>query len=124
MKKSYLFILGTFNDVDHQTPVIWKMAKAGYPVRILFVDRNSNMDIEKDAHLRFLKKETGCSIEYYYSLKEHWLRLPNRPFIFLRNPLIAKGLRLLDSWMRRFVWTERWAESILTKINPALCNRR
>jgi hypothetical protein len=121
MKKSFVFILGSHNDMDNISPIAWKMAKTGHESRIIFLDRNSNIDAALDPRLKFLKKDAGVRIDYFYALPESSLRLPNRPLLKSANPLLVKILRMFLGWMNRFVWTDAWAEQTLKKMNPAVC---
>lgn len=118
--KPFLFILKLFNDIDQQAPVIWKMASLGYPVRVVFLDKNLNMDIQENPHLRFLASFPNCQINYYYALKEAWPRFSNKPLLKSSNPILVKLFRLFVKVMRIFVWTDRWIEKVLIKINPSI----
>ena len=65
--KRVLFLLRTYNDIDHITPVIWKTVTSGWPTFFLFVDK----DYSEDYRIRFLEahgaeKIRSISIEWYY----------------------------------------------------------
>ena len=120
MSKPVLFLLKLFNDTDQQAPVIWKMASRGYPVRVLFLDKNVNLDIRENPHLRFLATFPNCRIDYYYALKESRFRLPNRPLLNSSNPVLLKFVRGFIAFMRKTVWTGRWMNRILREINPSI----
>src|SRR3989344_784396 len=119
MEKTYLFILRVYNDIDHIAPVIWKMRKMGRHVRVVFMDLNANIDIRQEPLLKFLTNE-GCPVHYYYALPEALLRFPNRPFVQPTNPLKIKLFRLFREWMKRWVWTQAWADRVIKKIGPAV----
>jgi hypothetical protein len=60
----YLFFVRHFNDIDHTTPVVWKMKKENYPVAVYSM--NPRYDIESDYRLRFLKSQ-GVTVNYLHS---------------------------------------------------------
>lgn len=60
----YLFFVRAFNDIDHMTPVIWKMAQDNHPVAVFCM--NPEYDIENDYRLNFLKK-LGIQIDLLYN---------------------------------------------------------
>ena len=59
----YLFFVRHFNDIDHLTPVAWKLNKDGYQVAVLCM--NLRYDIRQDYRLKFLKKQ-GVAVDYLY----------------------------------------------------------
>jgi hypothetical protein len=60
----YLFFVRAFNDIDHMTPIIWKMARNNHPVAVYCL--NAEYDIEQDYRLNFLKK-SGLRVDYLYN---------------------------------------------------------
>jgi hypothetical protein len=60
----YLFFVRAFNDIDHMTPVIWKMAQDHYPVAVYCL--NAEYDIENDYRLNFLKR-LGIQVDLLYN---------------------------------------------------------
>lgn len=60
----YLFFIRHFNDIDHFTPIVWKMHKDNYPVTVYCM--NPKYDIQKDYRLRFLK-EAGIKVDFVYN---------------------------------------------------------
>ncbi len=69
----YLFFIRHFNDIDHMTPIVWKMKKDNYPVAVYCI--NPKYDIEGDYRLRFLR-ELGVTVDYIYNnfdQKSGWL---------------------------------------------------
>ena len=60
----YLFFVRQFNDIDHFTPIVWKMHKDNYPVAVYCI--NPKYDIQSDYRLDFLK-EQGVQIEHIYN---------------------------------------------------------
>lgn len=60
----YLFFIRAFNDVDHLTPIVWKMSRDNYPVAVYCI--NPEYDIQNDYRLDFLK-ELGVKVDYIYN---------------------------------------------------------
>ena len=119
-EKPFLFITGSYNDLDNQAPIIWKMAKAGHPVRVIFLDRNANVNIDVDPRVRFLREQPLCRVDYFYALPESAVQLSNRPLLRSANPVAVKALRSFMGLMSRWVWTDAWAERVLRKMGPAV----
>jgi len=63
----YLFCIRHFNDVDHITPVVWRMKHDNYPVAVYCI--NPQYDIENDYRLKFLK-EQGVTVKLIYDAFE------------------------------------------------------
>lgn len=59
----YLFFIRQFNDIDHITPIIWKMASDGDPVAVYCL--NPTYDIVRDYRLSFLRTQ-GVGVRYVY----------------------------------------------------------
>ena len=59
----YLFFVRHFNDIDHITPVVWKMKKDNYPVAVYCM--NPRYDIWSDYRLSFLKSQ-GVVVNYLH----------------------------------------------------------
>jgi hypothetical protein len=51
----YLFFVREFNDIDHITPIVWKMRQDNYPVAVFCL--NPEYDLHGDYRLRFLKQQ-------------------------------------------------------------------
>ena len=60
----YLFLVRHFNDIDHITPVAWKMITDGYPVAVYCMD--PRYDIANDYRLVFLKSK-GATVDYLHT---------------------------------------------------------
>jgi hypothetical protein len=60
----YLFFVRAFNDIDHMTPVVWKMSRDNYPVAVYCI--NPDYDIDNDYRLNFLK-ELGVKVDFIYN---------------------------------------------------------
>ena len=59
----YLFFTRHFNDIDHITPIVWKLKKNNYPVAVYCM--NPQYDIRNDYRLQFLKNE-GVPVDYLH----------------------------------------------------------
>ena len=59
-----LFFLNTFNDIDHISPIIWKVLVEGNKAFIIFT---SDYDYENDYRILFLQKNPNLKI-YKFSL--------------------------------------------------------
>jgi hypothetical protein len=60
----YLFCVRHFNDIDHITPIVWKMKQEDYPVAVYCI--NPKYDIYADYRLNFLK-EQGVIVDSIYN---------------------------------------------------------
>jgi hypothetical protein len=60
----YLFFIRHFNDIDHTTPVVWKMVCNNYPVSVYCL--NTKYNIHNDYRIAFLKS-IGVDIDYLYN---------------------------------------------------------
>ena len=59
----YLFCVRHFNDIDHITPVVWKMKQNNHPVAVYCL--NPNYNIQKDYRLKFLQDQ-GVLVKSIY----------------------------------------------------------
>ena len=59
----YLFFIREFNDIDHITPVVWKMRQDKYPVTVYCL--NPEYDLQGDYRLRFLK-QLGIKVGFIF----------------------------------------------------------
>ena len=140
----YLFFVRHFNDIDHITPIVWKMSRDGYPVAVYCL--NPRYDIYNDYRLFFLA-EQGIKVDYIYSdfgqnsgrLHETLHSLFQRSFTLERGPssndekqsLIQSTLLrqitgifgiLLYKLTRSKVYDPNWAHYILERTEArALC---
>jgi hypothetical protein len=74
VRHNILFLLRTYNDFDHITPIIWKTAVLGWKAQFLFVDKC----YLEDYRIRFLVKAGAlhlrCKpIEWYHHKLRRWL---------------------------------------------------
>jgi hypothetical protein len=102
----HLFFVRDFNDIDHITPVVWKMKRGNYPVTVFCI--NPEYDIQSDYRLNFLK-ELGVKVDFIYNAPNQqlgWLLRIIR-FLFLRCFDIRKvfdrgGRQQLSFWSKAF----------------------
>lgn len=80
----YLFFVRAFNDIDHITPIVWKMNRDNYPVAVYCI--NPEYDIQNDYRLNFLKG-LGIKVDFIYNDSDQSLGLTHRimRFLFLRS---------------------------------------
>ena len=71
----YLFCVRHFNDVDHITPIVWKMKQGNYSVAVYCI--NPRYDIDNDYRLNFLKKK-GVIVESIYDVFDQKLNALHR----------------------------------------------
>ena len=76
----YLFFVRHFNDIDHFTPIVWKMHKDNYPVAVYCM--NPEYDIQSDYRLQFLRDE-GVKVDFLYNDFEQILGLLQRIVRFI-----------------------------------------
>lgn len=91
----YMFFVRAFNDIDHMTPVVWKMSMDNYPVIVYCL--NPEYDIESDYRLNFLK-ELGVRVEFIYNDFDKELGLLYRMlrFFFLKSFATERQLSSVD----------------------------
>ena len=87
----YLFFIRHFNDIDHITPVVWKMKQDNRPVAVYCI--NPKYDIHNDYRLTFLK-EQGIVVESIYHAFSQKLNMLHHAMRFLFLWFFAKGKRL------------------------------
>jgi len=76
-RKSVLFLLRAYNDLDHIAPIIWKMSSIGIPTFYMFVDK----EFRDDYRVKFFTKSGArevCSstLDKYYDNLRNKLRWP------------------------------------------------
>ncbi len=59
----YLFFVRVFNDIDHITPIVWKMRQDNFPLAVLCL--NPEYDLHYDYRLRFLGNQ-GVKVNYIF----------------------------------------------------------
>jgi hypothetical protein len=71
----HLFFVRAFNDIDHITPIAWKMNRSNYPVGVYCL--NPEYDIQQDYRLNFLRN-LGISVDYIYRAFDRQLGFEHR----------------------------------------------
>jgi hypothetical protein len=87
----YVFFIRAFNDVDHLTPIVWKMGQDKYPIAVYCI--NPEFDIQNDYRLDFLKK-IGIQVDYIYRAFDLQLGGLHRLLCFLFLAFYALERRL------------------------------
>lgn len=90
MKEIYLFFIRSFNDIDHITPVVWKMNRDDHPVAVYCM--NPGYDINSDYRLNFLKQQ-GITVDFIYNHFDQKLGLLHRVMRSLFFKSLAVGRR-------------------------------
>ena len=140
----YLFFIRQFNDIDHITPIVWKMHSDGKPVAVYCLD--PAYDLGNDYRLSFLRS-CGVKVRYVYdervprlNFRHDIMRLISRLCYAASNRLKAtssgRGTPLTDIVQRRLYksgkkifrrgknadYNHAWAVALLTQTAArALC---
>jgi len=131
----YLFFVREFNDIDHITPVVWKMSQDNYPVAVFCL--NPAYDLNRDYRLEFLKQqgvkvnflfdEFGRQLGLIHIVMRYIARICFAVANRLANPsrnIFSAGLATLQSraekignkiykWSRQKFYDIIWARSII-----------
>ena len=117
----YLFFVRAFNDIDHITPVVWKMKRGNYPVAVYCI--NPEYDIRSDYRLNFLI-ELGIKVDSIYNefvQQMGWLHRIIR-FLFWRCLDVRKAFErggrqqpsfLIKAFSRLAKKTDNWLFNLL-----------
>jgi len=87
----YLFLERAFNDIDHITPIVWKMWQDNYPVALFC--RSPDYDLHRDYRLRFLIKQ-GVKVNYIFDEFDQSLGFNHRMTRFIGRICFAVASRL------------------------------
>jgi hypothetical protein len=101
----YLFCVRHFNDIDHITPVVWKMKQDNYPVAVYCI--NPRYDIENDYRLRFLK-ELGVTVESIYDAFDQKMNGLRHAMRSLFLWFYAKGKKSSSDHLKKFLFLSRF----------------
>jgi hypothetical protein len=138
----FVFFIRRYNDIDHITPIIYRMAKDGYKgLEVLCI--NPTFDIENDFRLFFLKDEYQVTVDYVY--RTHYPTIFHRFLAYAicgsfdPNILEFKAkyfiypIRLIQFCFRRYLFNrilerlvnyrffgEEWAISMLKSKEPSV----
>jgi hypothetical protein len=116
----FLFV-GHFNDIDHLSPVAYKLWETGRARPIVLVT-DPGYDIDGDYRLQFLKDHCGARVRHAL-----WFEPPNVLIAWLTS-LAAMLLRggpvrgpalIAFRAMRKLFYGRRWAGKLLVKYRPA-----
>ena len=103
----YLFCVRHFNDVDHITPVVWRMMHDNYPVAVYCI--NPKYDIENDYRLKFLKKQ-GITVKSIYNAFEQKTNGLHKTMRYLFQWFYAKGNKFSSYHNEKFSLISRLSE--------------
>jgi hypothetical protein len=96
----YLFFVREFNDIDHITPIVWRMNGDHYPVAVYCL--NPAYDIQKDYRLEFLK-QSGVGVDYVYDAFPSTMGFPQRFMRWLSRMCFARVNRIPGRSKRFFI---------------------
>ena len=98
----YLFFVRSFNDIDHITPIVWKMSMDKYSVSVYCID--PQYDIDNDYRLNFLKQQ-GVTVDFIYNGVDQYLGFLHGVvrFLFLRSFAAARRLNFNGITERTFL---------------------
>ena len=100
----YLFCVRHFNDIDHITPVVWKMMQDNYPVAVYCI--NPQYDIENDYRLNFLKKQ-GVTVESIYDAFDQKMNALHHAMRYLFLWFYAKGKKSSSHHLEKYLLLSR-----------------
>ena len=113
----YLFFVRHFNDIDHFTPIVWKMHKDNYPVAVYCM--NPEYDIQSDYRLQFLGDE-GVKVDFLYNDFEQSLGLLQRIVRFLFISTLAIERKLISDLQSQLSFLSRPFGRLAGKIGSRL----
>ena len=133
----YLFFVRHFNDIDHMTPIVWKLNSSDHPVAVYCM--NPLYDIPDDYRLEFLKQQ-GIAVKGLFEIGDQKNGVVYKVLqaVFKKSAAIEAALgdggraksglpaklmlrlceRLRSSsfkLIRRWYYDERWARGVLQK---------
>ncbi|MBW8039154.1 MAG: hypothetical protein FVQ85_04050 [Planctomycetes bacterium] len=123
-----LFFIRRFNDIDHITPIVYRMVKDGYK-QMAVLALNSKIDLENDFRLNFLKNECGVQIDHvcrFYApraIQKFAARFLCRPANSKKQNIFIKAIRFFwykychSFWLKKvvfkYIFGEKWAYGFL-----------
>ena len=113
----YLFCIRHFNDIDHITPVVWKMKQDNYPVAVYCI--NPRYDINNDYRLKFLK-ELGVTVESIYDVFEQKMNGLQHTMRYLFLWFYAKGKKSSSHHLDKFLPLSRLNQLVAQIIGRVL----
>ena len=109
----YLFCVRHFNDVDHITPVVWRMNNDNYPVAVYCI--NPQYDFKNDYRLKFLK-EQGITVESIYDIFEQKPNGLHKIMRYLFQWFYAKGNKFSSHRHKRYLLLSRLSQLVAQSI--------
>jgi hypothetical protein len=91
----YLFFIREFNDIDHITPIVWKMRRDNYPVAVYCL--NPEYDLQGDYRLRFLK-QFGIKVGFVFDECRQVLGLSHRLKRFISRTCF-RAVHMFDKYL-------------------------
>jgi hypothetical protein len=87
----YLFFIREFNDIDHITPIVWKMKLDHHPVAVYCL--NPEYDLQRDYRIQFLRKQ-DIKVDYIFDECSQTLGLLHRIMRFISRACFSFANRL------------------------------
>jgi len=115
----YIFFIRQFPDLDHATPIIYKMAqKSSATIRILC--QNLDYDIRTNFIIKYLHEEFGIDTDYSYNLYAAggFKRIISISALWIRRVFPKIGVRLFKK-LQHYIYDEKWAEYLLTHLKAS-----
>ena len=95
----YLFFIREFNDIDHITPIVWKMRRDNYPVAVYCL--NPEYDLQNDYRIQFLKQQ-DVKVVYIFDECGQALGLLHRITRFVSRTCFSLANRLDNHYPSAF----------------------
>lgn len=95
----FLFFIRAFNDIDHFTPIVWKMSRDKYPVAVYCI--SAEYDLRNDYRLKFLR-DLGVRVDSLYDSFDQDLGIAHRAMRFFVQRSFALQKRLDSNSRSRF----------------------
>jgi hypothetical protein len=115
----YIFFIRQFADLDHATPIIYKMAQKGSAaIRLLCQDLD--YDIHTDFIIKYLREKFGIQTDYSYSLYAvgGFKSILSKFVLWARQAFPKIGGKLFKKFQHQ-MYDEKWAESLLTHLEAS-----
>jgi hypothetical protein len=115
----YIFLIRQFGDLDHATPIIYKMAQKGSAaIRLLCQDLD--YDIHTDFIIKYLREKFGIKTDYSYSLYAAggFKRILSKSVLWARQVFPKIGGKLFKKFQHQ-LYDEKWAETLLTHLEAS-----
>jgi len=123
-----LFFVRRFNDIDHTTPIVYRLAKEGHK-QMAVLALNSKIDIENDFRLNFLKDGYDVQVDHvcrFYApraIQKFTARFLCRHAASKKRNIFMKAIRWIwyeychSFWLKKvvfkYIFGEKWAYSLL-----------